>query len=101
MGEADQLVPLASSRRLADCFAGAAVHVHEGGHLVPSSAALRAQLKDFVVAQARGADGDLPAQQAAPPEAAPGAAAAGEAAVEQAQQDSAQAAARRSVGDSL
>ena len=48
MGENDQLVAATSSRRLSDCFAGATLHYHEGGHLVPSSADFRALLKDFV-----------------------------------------------------
>ena len=52
MGEHDQLVAAASSRRLSDCFAGATIHSHEGGHLVPSSADFRALLKDFVTRQA-------------------------------------------------
>jgi len=51
MGENDQLVAAASSRRLSDCFAGATLHCHEGGHLVPSSADFRALLKDFVTRQ--------------------------------------------------
>ena len=65
MGEHDQLVAAASSRRLSDCFAGATIHSHEGGHLVPSSADFRALLKDFVTRQAA----------ATPAAAAPGAAA--------------------------
>jgi predicted esterase len=77
MGEGDQLVPIASSQRLSDCFAPElkAVHVHEGGHFLPSSAELRAQLKEFVTAQAQAA-----APRAAPPAAsgAPAAAAAAE-----------------------
>lgn len=52
MGEHDELVAAASSRRLSDCFAGATIHSHEGGHLVPSSADFRALLKDFVTRQA-------------------------------------------------
>ena len=52
MGEHDELVATASSRRLSDCFAGATIHSHAGGHLVPSSADFRALLKDFVTRQA-------------------------------------------------
>lgn len=48
MGTADALVPVSSSRRLAECFADPLIHTHEGGHAVISSAELRAQLKDFV-----------------------------------------------------
>tara|TARA_B110001452_G_scaffold248669_1_gene235607 strand:- start:412 stop:1113 length:702 start_codon:yes stop_codon:yes gene_type:complete len=48
MGTADALVPVSSSRRLAECFADPLIHTHEGGHAVISSAELRAQLKEFV-----------------------------------------------------
>ena len=51
MGENDQLVAAASSRRLSNCFADATLHCHEGGHLVPYSADFRALLKDFVTRQ--------------------------------------------------
>ena len=57
MGENDQLVAAASSQRLSDCFAGATLHRHEGGHLVPSSADFRALLKDFVTRQGAAAPG--------------------------------------------
>ena len=57
MGENDQLVAAASSQRLSDCFAGATLHHHEGGHLVPSSADFRALLKDFVTRQGAAAPG--------------------------------------------
>ncbi len=47
-GENDELVTPDRSRALADCFVGASVIVHEGGHMIPSSAHVRAQVRSFL-----------------------------------------------------
>ncbi|KAL1530581.1 hypothetical protein AB1Y20_001481 [Prymnesium parvum] len=48
MGEDDQLVPMASSAAVADCFIGQQTVTHPGGHAVPASAPVRNALKCFV-----------------------------------------------------
>lgn len=47
-GEQDQLVTPERSRALTECFADACVVTHPGGHTIPSSAAVRAQVTEFV-----------------------------------------------------
>ena len=47
-GESDELVTPERSRALADLFDGASVIVHEGGHMIPSSAHVRTQVLSFL-----------------------------------------------------
>lgn len=47
-GESDELVTPERSRALADLFDGASIIVHEGGHMIPSSAHVRTQVFSFL-----------------------------------------------------
>ena len=49
-GLADERVPHATSRRLAKCFAQATHFPWEGGHAIPSGAAFRGALREFIAA---------------------------------------------------
>ena len=53
---ADERVPPERTLALAACFAAPAFHAHAGGHAIPSDAAFRTALRDFV-ADAHGASG--------------------------------------------
>lgn len=55
-GAADERVPPERTLALAACFAAPAFHAHAGGHAIPSDAAFRTALRDFV-ADAHGASG--------------------------------------------
>ena len=58
IGATDALVPPERSRALAALFEGAVVVEHAGGHMVPSSAAVRQEVRAFLAehgAQAQGA----------------------------------------------
>jgi predicted esterase len=64
-GAMDERVPPPSSERLARSFAAPQTFSHPGGHAVPSDAAFRATVRDFVAAQALAAE--PPAQPPPPP----------------------------------
>mmetsp|Transcript_310 Transcript_310/g.857 ORF Transcript_310/g.857 Transcript_310/m.857 type:complete len:362 (-) Transcript_310:21-1106(-) len=48
LGSADDINPPDQARRLAACFAGAEVHVHDGGHYVPADEASLAIYREFL-----------------------------------------------------
>jgi len=48
IGLEDKLVVAERSRALADCFAGARVVEHQGGHYIPSNAEMRAEVAGFL-----------------------------------------------------
>ena len=50
-GESDKLVTLDRVDALAACFPGAEIFRHDGGHGVPSNAAFRSVLKEFLLKQ--------------------------------------------------
>eukprot|EP01063_Lacrimia_lanifica_P035821 TRINITY_DN6934_c0_g1_i1.p2 TRINITY_DN6934_c0_g1~~TRINITY_DN6934_c0_g1_i1.p2 ORF type:complete len:208 (+),score=91.80 TRINITY_DN6934_c0_g1_i1:82-705(+) len=50
-GTADEIIPAASSHRVAETFEKPALMVHEGGHLMPSFPPVRKNLKEFVKMQ--------------------------------------------------
>lgn len=66
-GEADARVLPAKTRMLAACFASAEVHVHAGGHAIPSNPGFRSALQDFMARQRPQADDG----EAVPPASAP------------------------------
>jgi predicted esterase len=47
MGRADTIVPIDDSRRLSDRFSTPTVVAHSGGHIIPSTTAVREQVADF------------------------------------------------------
>ena len=48
LGLQDELVVAERSRALSDCFASATIVEHQGGHYIPSNAAMRAELAGFL-----------------------------------------------------
>ena len=48
IGSGDQLVAPERSHALAELFEGANIVSHEGGHMIPSSAAVRSQVVSFI-----------------------------------------------------
>ena len=52
MGESDEIISVARSRALAACFDAPEELLHEGGHMVPSFAAVRHAFKAFALAHA-------------------------------------------------
>jgi predicted esterase len=47
MGRSDTIVPIADSRRLSDRFSAPVVIEHSGGHIIPSTPAVREQVAEF------------------------------------------------------